>query len=179
LEDRTVAEAGGRGHVVLGRNIGGRFNRGSIIPPDTFPEERIDHWVASGVIRRANEDDVEAAKDLQASGSPLDYGSRVNRPTQVQTAEAAQAGRQNRIAALEAQLERLKKEDEELSRVELERARENEEAKKRALEALGRPLGGVDPRQPTEENRSPEMTQSSSDDPQPPDAQAGGRVTRR
>jgi len=159
----------GRGYVVLSGTIGGEYARGSIVPEDRFEEDRINHWVARGVIRRANEDDIEAAKGIQPSGSVIDTGSRAPSLTPEEQAAAAKGARVSEINRLEALVEQLKKEDEEATKREEAVAKEQTRAMKAANEALG--LGETrDPRAPHRENPSPESTQSSSDDPTPHDA---------
>ena len=162
----------GRGYVVLSGTIGGEYARGSIVPEGRFDDERIDHWVAKGVIRRANEDDIEAAKDIQPSGSITDTGSRTQALTPEEQVAANRAARESEIVALEARVERLKRENEEANEREEALAREQTRAMEAARGRLG--MGGEDkdPRAPHRDNPSPESTQSSSDDPTPHDAKS-------
>jgi TolA-binding protein len=176
-----------RGYVVLSGTIGGQYARGSIVPPKAFEEDRINHWIARGVIRRANEDDVEAAKGIQPSGSLLDTGSRVEAPSPTEAVHAQLAAKHSEIGQLRARIESLEEEVKELEGEELSRAKEQEEAVKKAAEAEGRALER-DPREPHPGNPAPEASQSSNDPPTPVDAEpdtskpaetrSTGRVTR-
>jgi hypothetical protein len=174
-----------RGYVVLTGTIGGQYARGSIIPPDAFEKERVNHWVARGVIRRANEDDIEAAKGIQPSGSLLDTGSQVDVPTPTETVKAQLAAKHSEIGQLRARIESLEEEIKDLEGEQMARAEEQESAAEEAAKQGGM---AVDPREPHEGNPAPEASQSSSDPETPVDAKpaearaaetrAAGRVTR-
>lgn len=138
----------GHGYVVQSGTLGGEYARGSIVPEGRFEDERIDHWVAKGVIRRATDEDIEAAKGIQPSGSILDTGSRAEVLTPEEQATANKSAREAEILATEQRLERLKKEHEEATSVEEERAKEQTRAMEAAKERLGT---AESPKAPSEE----------------------------
>jgi hypothetical protein len=155
------------GYVVLSGTIGGQYAKGTIIPEGKFPDERINHLVARQAIRRANDEDVEAAQGLQPSGSPRDTGSLAFNPTPTEVAANDAAARQAEIYALELRLEHLKQVDEELTNREATRAQEHQDAIEAAKEADGMAV-----------NPSPEASQTSSDPETPPDATSARGGTR-